>query len=77
MSFNVDARGATMESKQSGVKITLPPGACDMPTRITIRFRKYVWYKKLGFCLNLTVKIVDRNSLCFETTKSQSYLQFL
>ena len=30
-----------MESKQSGVKITLPPGACDMPTRITIRFRKY------------------------------------
>jgi len=40
VSFYVDARGATMESKQSGIKITIPPGACQMPTRITLRFRK-------------------------------------
>uniref|UniRef100_A0A7M5X2I4 Uncharacterized protein n=1 Tax=Clytia hemisphaerica TaxID=252671 RepID=A0A7M5X2I4_9CNID len=40
ISFNVDARGATMVSKQSGIRITLPPGACQMPTRVTVRFRK-------------------------------------
>lgn len=40
ISFYVDARGAVMESKQSGIKITIPRGACTMPTRITIRLRK-------------------------------------
>lgn len=37
VSFLVDARGGKMESSQTGVKITLPPRSCQMPTRITCK----------------------------------------
>ena len=37
VSFLVDARGGKMESSQTGLKITLPPRSCQMPTRITCK----------------------------------------
>ena len=37
VSFLVDARGGKMESSQTGLRITLPPRSCQMPTRITCK----------------------------------------
>lgn len=42
VSFLVDAKGGKMESSQTGLKITLPPRSCQMPTRITCKQLRWV-----------------------------------
>jgi len=36
-SFFVDAKGGIFESKHTGIRVSVPKGACSMPTRITCR----------------------------------------
>lgn len=49
MSFNIDAFGGIMESRQSGVRFIIPRDACKMPTRITCKLRRYESFYKLEF----------------------------
>ena len=40
-SFFVDAKGGVFESRQTGIRVNVPKGACSMPTRITCRPLRY------------------------------------
>eukprot|EP00794_Sanderia_malayensis_P012076 gene12077-13320_t len=40
ISFLVDARGGCFESIQSGIRVSIPRGACAMPTRIMVRLQR-------------------------------------
>jgi len=62
ISFNIDARGGVMESKQTAVKLVIPRGACEMPLRITCRLKRptETMSNKSNLSLNFNESIVSQ-----------------
>ncbi|XP_065062598.1 ankyrin-3-like isoform X3 [Rhopilema esculentum] len=62
ISFLVDARGGIFESRQTGIRVTIPRGACEMPTRIMcklLRSSQKVPMPKLYINEGLVSRVVE------------------
>ena len=75
VSFLVDANGGVFESRQTGIRATIPKGACAMPTLITCRLMRYAymiffffWPSSFLCCnidlISLSARYNSRRPLC-------------